>query len=209
MLIAGVAGGSGTGKSSVLNALKNMFPEGYITIISMDWYYKETTHLSMPERSKINFDHPDAFEIPLLIDHLTSLKQQKPVCCPEYSYIEMNRLKQTRLVTPSPIVILEGLYPLLDESLREYLNPTIYLESTKATRLKRITERDFRSRNRTPDEVAVRFRNIVNPMHLEFVKKQKYLADYIVTNEEKKESCAKKIKNILTKHLKNDKTDNP
>ncbi len=196
MKLLGIAGGSGTGKTSITNALKNEFVET-ITILSLDSYYNDNSLLAPKEREKLNFDHPKAFDFDLLYNHLTSLKKGVSVEKPTYSYIERTRKKETETISPTNLIILEGILLYHDERIANLIDFKYFIDLDEHSRLKYIIKRDVEERGRTEKEVTERFFREVNPMHNNYIEAQKKYADFIFTNS----NLADVKKTILT-HIK-------
>jgi uridine kinase len=180
MLIIGIAGGSGSGKSTVVKKIIEQLPKDSVTVIPQDSYYKDNGHLSPEERAKINFDHPDAIEFDLLVKHLEELKKRKKVGMPIYSYLTCARAKETIPVFPRVVVIVEGILILTDKKLRERLDIKVFVDADGDDRLMRIIRRDIEERGRSFIDVLEHYDRFVKPMHLQFIEPTKRYADIIV-----------------------------
>ena len=178
MYIIGIAGGTASGKTTLANILKQSFKDE-VTILKHDYYYYDKSHFNVNE-DKINFDHPDSFETELLISHLNKLKQGKSISRPVYSYKTNERLEETELVKPSPIIIVEGILIFYYEKLRELLDLKIYIETDADVRLLRRISRDINQRNRTFKSVKKQYLTTVKPMHEKYVRPTRYRADIII-----------------------------
>jgi uridine kinase len=180
MTIIGIAGGTGSGKTTVVNEIANTLPPHYVTVIPLDSYYNDTSEMTEEERHNINFDHPDAFDWRLLTKHIFELKQGRAVEQPTYSYIACNRNKETIHVEPKPVLIIEGIMTLLKKNLREMMDLKIFVDTDPDERLIRIIQRDVLERGRTAEMVMDRYINVLKPMHEQFIEPTKRFADLIV-----------------------------
>lgn len=179
-IIIGIAGGSGSGKTSVAKALvKGLHLNGAV-IIEQDWYYKDLSHLPQEERIKWNFDHPDSVEFDLLIRDLEAMSEGKTVKVPQYNYVTHSRAKETLSVAPQKVVIVEGIMVLYEPHLRELLDIKIYVDTDTDIRFIRRLERDIYERGRAIDNVINQYMRTVRPMHETFVEPSKRFADIIV-----------------------------
>jgi uridine kinase len=177
-LIIGVAGGSGSGKTTIAEALVEAI-DG-IVFIQHDAYYRHLPDLTFVERARVNFDHPDSLETELLVTHLEALRAGQPVERPEYDFTEHLRSTRTVRVAPAPVVVVEGILVLADATLRSLMDLKVYVDTDPDLRLARRLERDIRERGRTPDSVLAQYLSTVRPMHLEFVEPSKRHADIII-----------------------------
>lgn len=180
MLIIGIAGGTGSGKTTVVNKIINSFPAGEVAVMPQDSYYKDSSHIAPEERSKINFDEPDAIEWTLLVEHLKQLKEGKTIAMPTYSYLTCTRQEETVEVKPSDVVIVEGILVLTDPVLREMLDVKVFVDADPDDRLIRVIARDCIERGRTPQIVIDRYQDILKPMHCQHIEPSKRYADLIV-----------------------------
>lgn len=180
MLIIGIAGGTGSGKTTVVNKIIKSLPAGEVAVMPQDSYYKDSSHIPMEERSKINFDEPAAIEWSLLVEHLKALKEGKTVQMPTYSYLTCTRQEETVEVTPSDVVIVEGILVLTDPILREMLDIKVFVDADPDDRLIRVIARDCIERGRTPEIVINRYQDILKPMHLQYIEPCKRYADLII-----------------------------
>lgn len=180
ILIIGVAGGTASGKTTVVQAILDRVGRERIAHIQHDSYYKDLSHLPLEERRKFNFDHPDALDTPLLIQHLQELRQGHSVEVPEYDFATYCRLPRTRTVHPCPVVIVEGILILAEPALRELIDLKIYVDTDADLRLIRRITRDIAERGRTIESVIEQYLATVRPMHLEFVEPSKRYADVII-----------------------------
>lgn len=179
-LIIGLAGGTGSGKTSVTRAVLNALPPESVAVLEHDSYYKDQSHLNPQERLKTNYDHPFAFDTPLLIQHLRALQRGQTINKPVYSFVEHTRLSETQLVHSRPVVILEGILILEDERIRDLLDIKVYVDTDADVRIIRRIIRDIRERGRTLESVVEQYLGVVRPMHLQFVEPTKRYADIII-----------------------------
>jgi len=179
-VLIGIAGGTGSGKTTVATLVKARFGDEKVIIIHHDSYYKDRSDISPEEREKLNYDHPSAFENALLVEHLERLLNRQPIEMPIYDYATHTRLSQTRLVKPAEIILLEGILVLEDERLRSLMDIKIYIETDADERFIRRFLRDVKERKRTPDSVIEQYVSTVKPMHLQFVEPSKRYADIII-----------------------------
>ena len=180
-LIIGIAGGSGSGKTTVAENICQGIIEGKkALIIAQDSYYKDLSHLSFAEREKINFDHPSAFDNQLLLEHLNKLKNCEPISMPVYSFLRHTRKKSTKYIKPAEVIILEGILILEEESIRELLDIKIYVDTDSDERFIRRLIRDTSERGRSLSSVVEQYLSRVKPMFLQFVEPSKRYADIII-----------------------------
>lgn len=180
MLVIGIAGGSGSGKTTVVNAIVGKLKER-VVVIPQDSYYNDSSHLPMEERHKINFDHPDAIDWDLLCEQLSQLKQGKTIEQPIYSYITCSRSKtETVTVRPADVIIVEGILIFTCKKLRKQLDIKIFVDADDDDRLMRIITRDNLERGRDVEAVVDHYSKTVKPMHLQFIEPSKRYADIII-----------------------------
>ena len=180
MLVIGIAGGTGSGKTTVVNKILNSFPAGEVAVIPQDSYYKDSSHIPPEERSKINFDEPASIEWSLLSDHLRRLKKGEAIDMPTYSYLTCTRQEETVKVEPRDVVIVEGILVLNDPELRDMMDVKVFVDADPDDRLIRVIARDCISRGRTPQMVIDRYQDVLNPMHCQYIEPSKRFADIIV-----------------------------
>lgn len=183
MLIIGIAGGTGSGKTTVVHQITNELPETEVGIISQDSYYKETSTLNYEERTKINFDHPRAIDFELLIKHLKLLKENKTIAQPVYSFVTHNRTDDTVITHPRKVLIVEGILILTNPELRDLFDIKIYVHADSDERLIRRLKRDIAERGRDMEEVLNRYQTTLKPMHQQFIEPTKAFADIIIPND--------------------------
>ena len=180
MKIIGIAGGTGSGKTTVVKKIVEALPPHYVAVVPVDSYYNDTTHMTDEERRAINFDHPDAFDWPLLVQHVKQLRQGESVEQPTYSYIKSNREKETVHVDPKPVVIIEGTMALINTELRKMMDLKIFVDTDSDERLIRNIQRDCVERGRTVEMVIDRYQKVLKPMHEQFIEPTKKFADLII-----------------------------
>lgn len=183
MLIIGIAGGTGSGKTTVVHQIMNELPETEVGIISQDSYYKATHGLSFDERALINFDHPRAIDFELLVSHLKALKEGKTIEQPIYSFVTHNRTDDTIVTHPRKVMIVEGILILTNPELREMFDIKIFVHADSDERLIRRLKRDIAERGRDMEEVLNRYQNTLKPMHEQFIEPTKAFADIIIPND--------------------------
>jgi uridine kinase len=205
MLIVGIAGGTGSGKTTVVNKLLNFFPNGEVTVIPQDAYYKDNRQISLEERQKINFDHPDSLEFSLLIDHLNTLKKGKSIEMPIYSYLTCLRSKETLTINPARVVLVEGILILADPGLRKILDIKVFVDADADDRLGRVITRDIVERGRSVLKVLERYHDTVKPSHLQFIEPSKRYADLIIPRGGENQVGIEVLVTIIEKHLKNNR----
>jgi uridine kinase len=183
MLIIGIAGGTGSGKTTVVHQIMNELPSTEVGIISQDSYYKETTNLSYDERTKINFDHPRAIDFELLIQHLKDLKAGRVINQPIYSFITHNRTDDTITTHPRKVMIVEGILIFTNPEIRDLFDIKVYVHADSDERLIRRLKRDISERGRDMEEVLTRYQTTLKPMHEQFIEPTKAYADIIIPND--------------------------
>ena len=181
-LIIGIAGGSGSGKTTLAHRLKERFRENEVRLIPHDSYYKRHDELPFEERCKLNYDHPDAFDNDLLIEHLKALRAGQAIDCPIYDYADHNRSDRTLHIEPAPVLIVEGILPFVEPALCALFDYKIYVDTDADERILRRILRDVKERGRSLDSVILQYRTTVKPMHEAFVEPSKRQADVIVPN---------------------------
>jgi uridine kinase len=179
-IILGVAGGSGSGKTTVVRAMVRNLGSEQVAVIHHDAYYRDTSHLTLEERRLINYDHPDSLETELLVEHLRELRAGRPAAVPVYDFSEHARLPQRQHVLPRKVVIVDGLLILWDAQLRGLMDIKVFVDTDADLRFIRRLERDIRERGRSAESVIAQYAQTVRPMHLEFVEPSKRYADLIV-----------------------------
>ena len=180
MYIIGIAGGTGSGKTTVVRKIVEALPDDQVALIPQDSYYNDTSDLTMEERRRINFDHPNAFDWDLLTHQIEELRNGRPVEQPTYSYIESNRQAETVHVEPCEVIIIEGIMALWKKELRDLMDLKIFVDADADERLIRVIQRDTVERGRTTQMVIDRYLKVLKPMHEEFIEPTKRYADLII-----------------------------
>lgn len=180
MTIIGIAGGTGSGKTTVVKKIVEALPPHYVSVVPLDSYYNDTSHMTEEERHAINFDHPDAFDWKLLIKQVNQLRKGEAIEQPTYSYILCNRLSETVHVEPKPVIIIEGIMTLLNKKLRDMMDLKIFVDADSDERLIRNIQRDIVERGRDVKAVVDRYLDVLKPMHEQFIEPTKRYADIIV-----------------------------
>ncbi len=180
MLIIGIAGGTGSGKTTVVNQIIEELKNEEVDVISQDSYYQDTSHLSFEDRKKINFDHPKSIDFDLLVEHLKQLKAGQSIQQPVYSFREHNRTGDTIEIQPRKVIIVEGILILTHPDIREMFDIKIYVHADSDERLIRRLKRDIAERGRDLDEVLSRYQTTLKPMHQQFIEPTKEFADIII-----------------------------
>ena len=201
MLIIGIAGGTGCGKTTVVNQILNQLPSGEVGVISQDSYYKDTSHLSFEERVAINFDHPRSIDFELLEQHLIQLKKGQTIEQHVYSFIKHNRTGDVILTHPRKVMIVEGILILTHPELRKLFDIKIYVHADSDERLIRRLKRDINERGRDIDEVLARYQNTLKPMHQQFIEPTKEYADIIIPNNKYNTVAVDIVKTIINERL--------
>jgi uridine kinase len=201
-IIIGIAGGTGSGKSTVAQEIYKSLPTGSIAMIEQDSYYKDQSNLTFEERVNTNYDHPDAFDTKLLIEHLKMLLNGEAIDKPLYDFEIHNRKQETVKVEPKDIIILEGIMILVEAEIRKMLDIKLFVDTDSDIRIIRRIKRDIKERGRTIDSVIDQYTNVVRPMHLEFVEPTKRYADIIIPeggyNKVAVDIMIAKVKEIIT-----------
>lgn len=180
MLIIGIAGGTGSGKTTVVNRIIRDLPPGEVAVLPQDSYYKDLSHLKPEERQEINFDEPKAIEWPLLVEQLRQLREGKTIEMPTYSYLTCTRQPETVTVRPRDVVIVEGILVLCDPVLRGMMDIKCFVDADADDRLIRVISRDCVERGRTPQMVIDRYERVLKPMHCQYIEPSKRFADLII-----------------------------
>lgn len=180
MLTIGIAGGTGSGKTTVVKRIVECLPIGEMVVIPQDSYYKDNSHLPLEKRQEMNFDHPSSIEFELLIDHILKLKEGKSIEQPIYSYLTCTRAKETITVHSKKVIIIEGILVFTNPELRDLMDIKVYVDADADDRLSRVVLRDIVERGRSVDKVLDRYEKTVKPMHLQFIEPTKRYADIIV-----------------------------
>ncbi|ASA25192.1 uridine kinase [Paenibacillus donghaensis] len=205
MLIIGIAGGTGSGKTTVARSVIDRLGSDKVTFISQDNYYKDHSHLGMEERAAINYDHPLAFDTELLIEHLTCLQQGQAAYAPVYDFtVHARSTEHTVELKPNNIVILEGLHVLSDEKLREQLNIKVFVDTDPDVRILRRVLRDIEERGRTIRSIHLQYLTTVKPMHEAFIEPSKKYADLIIPEGGENQVGIELLSVLTAKYLSGD-----
>lgn len=180
MIIIGIAGGTGSGKTTVVREIVASLPEGEVAVLPLDSYYKDSSHVPVEERQSINFDHPNAFDWDLLSEHISMLRRGEAIEQPVYSFLTCTRQPETIHIEPRKVVIIEGILALSDKQLCDLMDLRIFVDADPDDRLIRVIQRDVIERGRTAEAVMKRYEKVLKPMHLEFIEPAKRIADLIV-----------------------------
>ena len=201
MFIIGIAGGTGSGKTTVVNKILERIPASRVALVPQDSYYKDSSHLPMEERQQINFDHPDSLEFELLVDHLRQMKRGEAVEQPKYSYLTCTRSEETLRVEPRDVVIVEGILIYTHMPLVKEIDLKVFVDADPDDRLGRVIRRDMQERGRNVEQVLERYELTVKPMHLQFIEPSKRVADVIVPQGGKNEVAISVLLNTIEKKL--------
>ncbi|RMB63926.1 uridine kinase [Dokdonia sinensis] len=201
MLIIGIGGGTGSGKTTVVEQIISHFPDGEVAVISQDSYYKDLSHLTKEERTKVNFDHPNAIDFPLLCDHLRELRAGRSVLQPVYSFVEHNRTNETVLTSPTQVLVVEGILILTDAQIRELFDIKAFVHADSDERLIRRLKRDIAERGRDLQEVLNRYQTTLKPMHQQFIEPTKEFADIIIPNNKYNTVAVDIVRSIINERL--------
>lgn len=206
MLIVGIAGGTGSGKTTVVRKITEVFEKDEVVVLPQDSYYSDNRHISLEQRQRINFDHPDSLEFDLLVRHLKELKEGREIRMPLYSYLTCLRSEETVLIKPARVVVVEGILILTDEALRKMLDIRVFVDADADDRLGRVIQRDIEERGRTLNQVLERYHQTVKPSHLQFIEPSKRYADIIIPGGGENVVGIEVLVTIIEKHLKREKT---
>ena len=201
MLVVGIAGGSGSGKTTVVMNIVNRFHGNQITVIQQDSYYRDNSHIPLEERQHINFDHPASLEFELLCSHIKKLKQGKFIERPVYSFLTCTRSEETIRVEPTDILILEGILILSDASLRKLIDIKVFIDADPDDMLRRVITRDINERGRSADQVLERYEKTVKPMYIQFIEPTKQYADIIIPGGGDDHTAMDVLTSIIEKNL--------
>ena len=201
MLVIGIAGGTGSGKTTVVNQILRELPPDEVAIISQDSYYNQTDHLSYEERTKINFDHPNSIDFELLVEHLDQLKKGQVIEQPIYSFVTHNRTKDTIKTHPRKVMIVEGILVFTNKELRKLFDIKIFVHADSDERLIRRIRRDILERGRDIDEVLDRYQKTLKPMHEQFIEPTKSYADIIIPNDRYNTVAVDIVRTVISNKL--------
>ena len=201
MLIIGIAGGTGSGKTTVVNQIIKQLPTDEVCVISQDSYYNATDNMPYEERAKINFDHPRAIDFDLIIRHLKALKAGNNINQPVYSFVTHNRTKDTIKTHPRKVIIVEGILILNNKYLRDLFDIKIFVHAETDERLIRRLKRDITERGRDMDEVLSRYQTTLKPMHQQFIEPTKNFADLIIPNDRFNNVAIDIVRTVINERL--------
>jgi uridine kinase len=201
MLIIGIAGGTGSGKTTVVQQIVQELPAGEVCVISQDSYYSDTSEMSYEERVKINFDHPKSIDFDLLVQHLKELKAGRTIEQPEYSFVDHNRTGKTTTTHPKKVVIVEGILILTHPEIRDMFDVKLYVHADSDERLIRRLKRDIAERGRDLNEVLDRYQTNLKPMHEQFIEPTKEYADIIIPTNRYNTVAVELIRTIIHQRL--------
>ncbi|MBL4905538.1 MAG: uridine kinase [Flavobacteriaceae bacterium] len=201
MLIIGIAGGTGSGKTTVVNQIIKELPVDEVCVISQDSYYKAAGDLNYEERTKINFDHPRAIDFELMVQHLKDLKASKIIEQPIYSFVTHNRTKDTIKTHPRKVIIVEGILIFNNEELRNLFDIKVFVHADADERLIRRIKRDIDERGRGINEVLSRYQNTLKPMHQQFIEPTKNFADIIIPNDRYNTVAVDIVRTVISERL--------
>lgn len=201
MLIIGIAGGTGSGKTTVVNQIVDQLPRDEVGVISQDSYYNDLSHLDRAQRTQVNFDHPNSIDFELLIEHLKELRRGRSVQTPIYSFVEETRLSETIPTLPRKVMIVEGILVLSNPELRDLFDIKIFVHADSDERLIRRLQRDIKERGHDLDKVLGRYQSAVKPMHVQFIEPSKEFADLIIPNNHYNTVAVDMVRTIINNKL--------
>jgi len=201
MLIIGIAGGTGSGKTTVVRKIIESLPANEVVLLPQDSYYKDSSHVPIEKRQNINFDHPDAFDWALLSEHVAALRRGESIEQPTYSYLTCTRQTETIHIEPREVVIIEGILALCDPTLRNMMDLKVFVDTDSDERLIRVIQRDMQERGRTAEAVMERYIRVLKPMHQQFIEPCKRYADLIVPEGGNNQVAIDILTMYIKKHL--------
>ncbi|PIB29960.1 uridine kinase [Maribacter sp. 4U21] len=201
MLIIGIAGGTGCGKTTVVNQIINELPNEEVGVISQDSYYNDLSHLSLEDRRKTNFDHPNSIDFALLTEHLKKLKSGESIEQPVYSFLECNRTKKTIPTHPRKVMIVEGILIMTNPEIRNMFDIKIFVHADTDERLIRRLKRDVNERGWNLDETLEKYQTVIKPMHDQFIEPTKEYADIIIPNNKYNTVAVEIVRSIINEKL--------
>ncbi|MBN1986616.1 MAG: uridine kinase [Prolixibacteraceae bacterium] len=202
MLVIGIAGGTGSGKTTVVKKITEQFPKKEVAVLSHDSYYYDNGDLSLEERRSKNFDHPDSIEFDLMIEHVKKLKRGENIQEPIYSFITCTRSKETNPVSPKKVLIIEGILCLSNKALRNLMDIKVFVDCDSDIRLSRVIMRDILERGRNVEQVLTRYEKTVRPSHLQFIEPTKRFADIIIPQGGMNQVAINILTNYINQTLK-------
>ena len=201
MLVIGIAGGTGSGKTTVVKKIIEGFGTDDVAVLSQDSYYRDNSHLPIEERKELNFDHPKSLEFELLVKHIKELKKGNPINEPIYSYLTCTRSEDTNAIKPRKVIIVEGILVLTDPELRDIFDIKIYVHASADDRLVRVIKRDTIERGRNVYKVLERYHKTVKPMHDQFIEPSKNYADLILPQGGENKVAINVLSTVIEKKL--------
>lgn len=201
MLIIGIAGGTGSGKTTVVRKIVESLPANEVVLLPQDSYYKDSSRIPLEKRQNINFDHPDAFDWTLLSEHVAALRRGESIEQPTYSYLTCTRQAETIHIEPREVVIIEGILALCDPTLRNMMDLKVFVDTDSDERLIRVIQRDMQERGRTAEAVMERYIRVLKPMHQQFIEPCKRYADLIVPEGGNNQVAIDILTMYIKKHL--------
>ena len=178
--VIGIAGGTGSGKTTIARKIAESLPHEHVAMLEHDWYYRDRPDLPPQERARLNFDHPDSLETSLMIEHVRALKAGNAIEAPQYDFVTHSRKQQTTAVPPKPVIIVEGILVFVEEALRQEMDVKIFVDTDADIRVMRRVRRDIEQRGRTFQSIRDQYYQTVRPMHLAFVEPSKRWADILI-----------------------------
>ncbi len=203
MLVIGIAGGTGSGKTTVVKKITEQFPKKEVAVLSHDSYYYDNSHLSLEERRSKNFDHPDSIEFDLMIEHVKKLKNGESIQEPVYSFITCTRSEVAKTIDPKKVLIIEGILCLTNKKLRDLMDIKVFVDCDSDVRLSRVIKRDIMERGRNVEQVLSRYEKTVRPSHLQFIEPTKRFADIIIPQGGLNQVAIHILTNYINQTLKN------
>lgn len=200
-IVIGVAGGTGSGKTTLARRLREQFGEHEVTVLNHDSYYKRHDEMPFEERCLLNYDHPDAFDTDLMVEHLKQLKSGQAVQCPTYDYTQHNRAKETVTLRPAPVILVEGILIFCSPELCSEMDIKVFVDADADVRILRRIIRDVKKRGRTLDSVVSQYLTTVKPMHEQFVEPSKRKADLIIPQGGKNQVALEMLIQRVSAHL--------
>ena len=204
MKIIGIAGGTGSGKTTVVKRIVEALPPHYVAVVPLDSYYNDTSHMTEEERRAINFDHPDAFDTEMMNEHLKQLKAGRPIECPNYDYTTYSRCKETTRIVPRKVILVEGILIFENKALCSQMDIKIFVDTDADVRLIRRIKRDVAKRGRSLESVLSQYLATVKPMHEQFVEPSKKNADLVVLEGGKNLVALEMIIDRIQRHIDNE-----
>lgn len=203
MLVIGIAGGTGSGKTTVVQKIMKEFKDSEVTYLSLDSYYKDGSHLPLKERRKMNYDHPNSIEFELLTRHIKQLKKRQTIQEPTYSYISCIRQPETKTVEPRKVLIIEGILCLANKQLRDEIDLKVFVDCEADLRLGRVIKRDTIERERDVYQTLERYETTVRPSHIQFIEPTKNHADIIIPQGGNNLKAIRLLVHFIKQHLWN------